>query len=163
VLTWVSLCYTPHHWTPEHLTNRLRTLFDSFYLDTQGNLRGGDDKRSYIKLQSVLEAQFLHPIIPRLLRDLLRTFAVRYLPLPSEDTEDLGSHDSVSYVMVQSSLYERKQQWLSSSDWMLNKFNEALSDSGSWPTADKSVTNKLCYDPIPDRERKSQVDSLVPY
>jgi hypothetical protein len=142
-------------------------LFDSFHVDPQGNLRGGDDKMSYITTGSILKAQFKHPIIPSLLKDLLETLSVRYLPQPSEDAttavmQDLGAYDPVNYFRVQVALYERKQQWLSSSDWMLRRFNEALSNPESWPTADESVENKLCYDPIPDRERKSQVDSLVP-
>jgi hypothetical protein len=161
VWTWVLLRYTPHSWGSIKLAGRLRTFFDSFDIDEQGNLCGGYEKKSYIITGSVLDARFNHPIAPSLLRQLLQTFAVRYQPLPSTNDDD--TEESEEEDIRPRRRYKRKEAKLSTSDWMLGKFNAALSDRESWPVADRSAENPLSQEPIPDRERKSQIDSLKPW
>jgi hypothetical protein len=167
VLTWVLLRYTPHCYGAVKLTSRLRVWFDSYDVDPEGNLSGGEDKKSYIITGAVLNAQFNHPILPSLLCELLQTFAVRYLPLPSEDPNPRRQMQRLvnkeAFLQDADSMYKADQANLESSDWMLDRFNEALSDHESWPVADRSTENPLSQEPIPDWERKSQIDSLKPW
>jgi hypothetical protein len=152
------------------LTDFLIRFFDHSFTNAEGCVRGGHNKANSLQTGEIIHtAKFKHPIIMSLLEDLITTVSVCYDHEPSErqiarleSLRALYNNDDEMCDDNQAALYKQRQHAISSSDWMLEKFNAALSDCGSWPEADNSVANPLCYDAIPDPRWKSQAGTSEP-
>jgi hypothetical protein len=165
VLSWVALRFARHQLTPKGLTDLLVQVFDNAYVEDDGSPRGGLGKQNFMIARTIKKSGFHHPILPKLFQDLTEVYAVRYDEPPSDAdiaefhrlrAEDPAMAKAMEHYGAKVPEYERKMAALGSSDWMLQRFTEALADVKLWPPGDKSQMNQLSYEPIPGRKRKAE-------
>jgi hypothetical protein len=182
VLSWVALRFTPHGLSTKALTDLLVSMFDHSYED-DGFARGGNIKKNYLIGGEVTTSNFQQEKISTLIKVLTATCAVRYEDPPSDEDLKLyrdyqvqqsdllqNPHITSSVAAIYEALglssvaarYEQKMAALSSSDWMIKTFDDALADRNSWPSDDKSAPNPLVSRGPPGRKRKADDGDVVP-
>ena len=167
VLSWVALRFMSHDLDAPSLTDLLTDMFDHSYEGADGTQRGGRSKESYLVTCEIPnKTVFENGIVRELLKDLTNTCAVRYEERPSEKAyaryhKALGEGDNETSDLP-AAQYEKRSVALQSSDWMLRRFTDAVSDPSRWPD-DTSLENKLSHPPQLGVKRKSQFgDSDIP-
>ena len=138
---------------------------------------------SYLIVGRVTKSNFQQEKLSTLIKVLTATCAVRYEDPPSDEDLKLyrdyqvqqsdllqNPHITSSVAAIYEALglssvaarYEQKMAALSSSDWMIKTFDDALADRNSWPSDDKSAPNPLVSRGPPGRKRKADDGDVVP-
>jgi hypothetical protein len=101
-------------------------MFDHLYEGEDKFARGGLSKMAYLVAGVVPKSGFRHPILPRLLTELIRMCAVRYEDCPPDEEDNNIDPEQKQLNALLRKKYERKQTALQSSDWILDTFQNAL-------------------------------------
>jgi hypothetical protein len=172
VLGWVALRFTRHSMTPKALTSLLNNMFDDSYSEDDGYARGGSTKESYLVSGKMTKnAGFSDSILTALIKDVTDTCAVRYIDPPSDDElaeyhkmqkEQPEYLNSTVWLHTAAKRYERDFEALSSSTWMLKRFEDSAVKLSMLPGTGPSKANPLSFDTPASRKRKSsESDALV--
>jgi hypothetical protein len=160
VLSWVALQYMPHGLAPGALSSLLQDGFDASYED-EGRIKGGQNKRTYILTNEIpMRSGFKNQTIRDLLEELNYTFAARYLKLQL-DSHKHGRTESNKHKALRLQ-YEEEYPKLSSSDWMVKLFKDAIANESAWPSDDASRKNANASQPIRERKRKTTSEVALP-
>jgi hypothetical protein len=156
VLAWVAHRRMPPR--KELRCGEFGRLFISMFQHTHsskgGVMNAGRSKKEFIMFKGVIEDAVIdHPIIPSLMAELTDTMSARYVELPDADIAEYRklrqqATDPETLAALTNNpvaVYERGAQALSSSDWMLAKFTDAVADRSAWPVGDKAIGGMLYF------------------
>lgn len=145
VLSWLALRYTPliqsrqNEPSFKELGKHMTLVYGSSYQDADGNFRGGRDKANSLRTCDLLEYLPKSPLRDLLYR-LYRVVAVRYEPDPSIEEPVILSPE---LRRILQGLYRKRLNYLKTSDWMIETFEDSLKDKTIWTSFGAAKLNPI--------------------
>ncbi|KAI6001325.1 hypothetical protein EDD15DRAFT_2527361 [Pisolithus albus] len=148
VLGWIALSYLPSSMGEDERTHTLWLMYDRSGQNAAGWQEGGSYKAFRLGWGGYPEAGFKlteHRPMKELIRDLAWPFLARYGKPPTEEEQR-----RFEFLMPQ---YRLNTERLSSPEWFLRTFEEALESPG-WPAKDGAGDSRIAFIDGPPRQRQ---------